>query len=38
MPALEEYAHLFIPLTYVYVSKLRLDMVSTCQISFAKDL
>ena len=34
MPELEEYAHLSIPLTYVYISTLGLEMESTCTMSF----
>lgn len=34
MTALEEYAHLFIPLTYIHISDLGLEMVSNCLIEF----
>lgn len=34
MNALEEYAHLFIPLTYIYISDLEVEMVSNCLMSF----
>ena len=34
MPELEEYAHLSILLTYVYISTLGVEMESTCTMSF----
>lgn len=34
MPVLEVYAHLFTPLTYVYISKLGSDKVSKCLMRF----